>query len=448
MDVHMPEFLEEFASSVSTKKETLKEKIFKGTPNPLQRGFERHFKSHWIPLSETEKYSSKTSEVEIMAVDSSVYTNLLSTGGIFYVIRSLAVCRDQEKKLLETDAFFTKASFLESQLFVGRKMEMFEFLVAIDALKSGFKCCSILIDGSLYGRVSHVPIETKVEDQRLVLLHYFQVYRELLDLCKSEKILLMGVSKESRSTFYRDYLLKLIFEETLKSLDSSIDTADLHRLKPIFAETLDDEKTALRKFAKLHNKYGKRLDSVALILEELISSRPDYQLIMNYAQTPGYTQPLLLGPSARTARRLEACLKDPARYVRAHFPATVREKGKDFVDWASNILLNLAGFPGIISFYLLLDVRDSPIRIDIPCWDHIFARTGWPKPIDFDVDEVLKVMVTGYCGLDCYNLWLKNVDERVRLKKRVVDNLYFPFMERLFGEKIIRGRGYRRVKYP
>ncbi|MBS7632415.1 hypothetical protein KEJ15_02170 [Candidatus Bathyarchaeota archaeon] len=81
----MPEFLEEFASSVSNKRETLKEKIFKGTPNPLQNSFERHFESHWISLSETDKYSLKTSEVEIMAVDSSVYTNLLSTGGIFYV---------------------------------------------------------------------------------------------------------------------------------------------------------------------------------------------------------------------------------------------------------------------------------------------------------------------------------------------------------------------------
>jgi hypothetical protein len=444
----MPEFLEEFASSVSIKKETLKEKIFKGTPNPLQDSFKGYFESHWIPLSETEKYSSKTSELEIMAVDSSVYTNLLSTGGIFYIIRSLAVCRDQEQKLLETDTFFTKASFLESQLFIGRKMEMFEFKVAIDAIKSGFKCRNILIDGSLYGRVSHLPIETKVEDQRLVLLHYFQVYRELLDLCKAEKILLMGVSKESRSTFYRDYLLKLIFNETLKSLNSSIDAADLHRLKPIFAETLDDEKSALSKFEKLRHKYGRKLDSIALILEELVSSRPDYQLIMNYAQTSGYTQPLLLGPSARTARRLDVCWKDPARYVRAHFPATVREKGKDFVDWASNILLSFAGFPAIVSFYLLLDVRDSPIRIDLPCWDYTFARTGWPKLVDFNVDEVLKVMATGYCGLDCYNLWLKNVDERVRLKKRVVDNMYFPLMERLFGEKIIRGRGYRRVKYP
>jgi hypothetical protein len=43
---------------------------------------------------------------------------------------------------------------------------------------------------------------------------------------------------------------------------------------------------------------------------------------------------------------------------------------------------------------------------------------------------------------------LKNVDERVRLKKKTVDNIYVPYLEKLFGEKIIRGRSYRRVKYP
>jgi len=31
---------------------------------------------------------------------------------------------------------------------------------------------------------------------------------------------------------------------------------------------------------------------------------------------------------------------------------------------------------------------------------------------------VLKVLATGYCGLDCHNLWLKNVDERVRLRRK------------------------------
>jgi hypothetical protein len=444
----MPDFLEEFASSISGKKETLKEKMLKGKPNPLYASFEKNFKNHWVTIDDMGKFSVNPNELSVMAVDSSVYTNSLSTGGIFYVIRSLAVCRDKEQKCLETDTFFTKAGSLESQRFVGRKMEMLEFQAAINALESGFECGSILVDGSLYGRASHLPIETEIEDQELALLYYFQTYRELFDLCRKRRILLIGVSKESRSDFYRNYLLKLIFEEALDSLAQEIDPADLQKLKPIFTEILFREQTALHKFAKIRGRYGKKLDTVKLVLDELRSCRPDYQLIMNHAKTVGYTEPLLVGPSERMALRLEQYRKDPARYVRSHFRAAVREKGKDFISWASEILSSIMGFPSIVSLHLLLDVRDSPIRIDMPCWDYAFARTGWPKPVDFTVEELLKVMVTGYCGLDCYNLWLSNVDKRVRLKKSVVDTVYFPFMERLFDAKIIRGRSYRRVRYP
>jgi len=51
-----------------------------------------------------------------MAVDSSVYSNLLSTGGVFYVVRSLAVCRNVEQKLLESDSFSLKVVRLLSEI--------------------------------------------------------------------------------------------------------------------------------------------------------------------------------------------------------------------------------------------------------------------------------------------------------------------------------------------
>jgi len=444
----MPDFLGEFSSSIGSKREVLKTKMLKGTPNLLVECFEKHFKAHWVELDDVARYSAKPSSLGITAVDSSRYTNLMSTGGIFYVIRSLAACRNSERKLLETDVFFTKAGLLEAERFVGTKMELLEFQVAIDALESGFECGCLLIDGSLYGRISHLPIETPVEDQRLMLLHYFETYRRFLDLCKKKGILLIGVSKESRSTFYRDYLLKLIFDETFEGLGGDVDPLDLQKLKPLFSEALGNEKSALAKFAALEQKYGKKFGVLRLVFDELGCSRPDYQLIMNLAGSKGYTTPLLLGPSVRMALRFEQCWRDPVKYVRTYFPVTYRQKGKEFVKWASDILAGLTAFPGIVSMYVLLDKRDSPIRLDFPCWDYSFSRTGWPKPVDVSLDEVLKVMATGYCGLDCYNLWLKNVDERVRLKKRTVDTIYFPLMERLFDAKIIRGRGYRRVKYP
>ena len=92
----MPDFLEEFASSIGNKKEALKEKILRGKPNLLQDKFRKHFEPLWIPLENIGGYASNLSELSVMAVDSSLYMNLLSTGGIFYVIRSLAVCKNKE----------------------------------------------------------------------------------------------------------------------------------------------------------------------------------------------------------------------------------------------------------------------------------------------------------------------------------------------------------------
>ena len=442
----MPEFLEEFASSIGNKKEVLKEKILRGKPNPLQDTFRKHFEPLWTPLENTREFASNLSELGVIAVDSSVYMNPLSTGGIFYVTRSLAVCKGKEQKKLETNVFFTKSGLLEAHYYIGTKMEMLEFQVVIDALRNGFKCNAILIDGSLYGRAMHVPVETKIEEDRTAVLDYFKTYAELLDLCKKNDILIAGVSKESRATFYRDFLLKLIFSEELEKVD--IEAGDKQRLKAVFLETLDNEKTAFSKFKKLKVKHGSKLESVELVLTELASSRPDYQLIMNFAGKIGHTQPLVLGPSARAASRMRPFSSDPRKHVTNNFPITTREKGTEFVDWASKVISTIPSFPSFISFYLLLDIRDSPMRIDVPCWEQPLSKTGWPKPIDVNLQVLLKIMINGYCGLDAYNLWLKNVDERVKLKRRVVDEMYFPYMEKLFQSKIVRGRSYRRVRFP
>jgi hypothetical protein len=442
----MPDFLDEFASSILDQKDVMRERILKGKPNPLQSAFKEHFSVLWKTLHNIDEYTSNIGVLSVTAVDSSIYMNLMSTGGIFYVIRSLAICKNKESKKLQTNVFFTKSGLMEAHYYIGTKMEMLEFQTAIDAMKNDSECSAILIDGSLYGRAMHVPVETKVEEDRLAALEFFKTYEELLDLCKKKGILIAGISKESRATFYRDFLLKQIFVEELKKTD--IDAGDRQRLTAIFPEILESERTAFSKFRRLKQKYGSKLDTVELILIELASSRPDYQLVMNFAESIGYTQPLVLGPSARAAQRMRPFSLNPRKYVTTNFPITVREKGKEFVDWGSEVVSGIPNLPSFVSFYLLMDVRDSPIRIDLPCWEQPLSKTGWPKPIDSNIHDLLRIMINGYCGLDAYNLWLKNVDERVRLKRHTVDTIYFPFMERLFDAKIIRGRGYRRVKYP
>ena len=104
----MPTFLQEFASSVNGKREELRRKIFEGERNLLHDDFQQHFQRLWKPLDELSEFSLSPHDLDITAVDSSVYTNLLSTGGVFYIIRSLAVCKNKTQKRLETDVLYTK----------------------------------------------------------------------------------------------------------------------------------------------------------------------------------------------------------------------------------------------------------------------------------------------------------------------------------------------------
>lgn len=442
----MPEFLENFAETVNSKKDEMKEKILHGTPNHLQNSFRKYFDSYWIPYKKESYTPCSPKDIDITAVDSSVYTNLMSNGGLFYIIRSMATCREEVHKILETDVIFSKDEMYKTKYLIGRKMELLEFQVAIDSLKDGFDCKTVLLDGSLYGRAVHYIVETKTREEIPTLIKYFQVFKELLDLCKKRNILLIGVSKQSRSTFYRDFLLKLIFNENLERSDLIFEVK--RKLQSIFLEVLDNEQVALKKFDTLKKKYKDELEQIQLIMEELSSSRSDYQLVMNFANSTGFTQPLTLGPSARMARYFKKFNSNSRMYIRDRFPRATREKGDDFVEWASEIISQIPKFPSFSSFHILLDQRDSPIRIDIPNWDYSISEIGWPKPVKVNLDKLLKIMITGYCGLDGYNLWLKDVDRKVRLKKKIVDQIYFPYMERIFKEKIIRGRSYRRVRYP
>jgi len=442
----MPEFLEDFANIVNSKKVEMKEKILYGIPNQLKNGFSRYFNSYWIPNLKENNMPCSPKDFDIMAIDSSVYTNLLSTGGLFYIVRSMAACREKVHKVMETDVIFSKDELSKIKYLIGRKMELLEFQVAINSIKNGVDCKAVLLDGSLYGRAIHNLIETKTREEIPTLLKYFQVYKELLDLCKEKNILLVGVSKQSRSTFFRDFLLRLIFIEELKRGDLSQEI--IRKLDSIFFEILDKEKTALIKFDMLKKNHKNGLNQIELIFEELSSSRSDYQLVMNLANSIGFTHPLLLGPSARMARYFKKFQLNSRLYIRNTFPRTTREKGDEFVEWASEIISQIPNFPSFISFHLLLDKRDSPLRIDVPNWDHSLSEIDWPKPVDVNLEDLLKIMITGYCGLDGYNLWLKDVDQKVRLRKRVVDQIYFPYMEKIFNEKIIRGRSYRRVRYP
>lgn len=444
----MPQFLDAFIDEVSKKRDSLARKMAFGRTSDLDADLERLLLENWRPIP-----SPKGPDGEVAAVDGSLAIRPYPSGAIFYITRALAVLGKRRFRELEADAFFCKARPLEIREFVNRKMEWLELRAAIKAIREGdLWNATVLMDGSLYGRLLHFPRDQPAEGMRGFMLDYFKTFGELLELCRERSILLAGVSKESRSSFLRDFLLGSLFEEELRRLDGEAGGLKAE-LGALFEMALQDPFKAFSALRRIERAHGDRLEGVERILREAASARPDHQLIRRFAKAPGYTAPLELGAS-KPGSAMELIGRDPRAYARRYFREALLEAEDEeaFIREAAEILARIPRLPSMISFHLLPDIRDTPMRVDVPSWvcgiEHGISDLIGAKPIEADVSEIASILMGGYAGLRDYNVWLKRADEEVRLRRDVVDGLYSSALERVLNATIIHARGYRRVKYP
>ena len=434
----MPEFFDLYISDLLEKADSIKE-LYRGKSSKVYSLLKDAFESHWI--SKDLQYVSP-SDFSVLGVDSSAQQIVTPNGGIFYVVRSLALSRSKEYREFISGFDFTSDSIHKVRNIISRMMEWVEHKVVLQALDDGFRGF-VLLDGSIYGRMMHLPFETGFTNDRDFLLRYFETLIELLDSCKKENITIIGISKESRTAFFREFLVKEIAGKVGDELG-----IDRRRIDKLLSLALDNKKMAIVALKALE-KEGNDIDIVKGLVEELFSRKPDFQLILNYACSSGYTDPLLLGSSIRWKRAYKRILRDPDGFIRTRFPLSSRDK--DFVERASLILGKLRRMPAVISFHLLPKINDTPLRIDIPAWvfglDNNIMDVGWPEPASVDLDDILKLVSAGYCGLDNYNIWLKAVDEKVKLKREFFESLYLNKFEEVVG-RFATERGYRRVRFP
>ncbi|RLI77658.1 hypothetical protein DRP04_11090, partial [Archaeoglobales archaeon] len=287
-----------------------------------------------------------------------------------------------------------------------------------------------------YGRIAHIPIEINFVNNRAFMIKYFEAIITLFELCERKKVPLIGISKESRTSFFREFLIKEILNEMEK--DGRIKDAG-----KLLSLALDDKRKAIDEAEKLQD------ETIIKLIEELIHRRPDFQLILNCANSAGYTTPLLLGASLRWRREYDRIARDPEEFVISRFPLSSRKE--EFVRRASKIVREILNLPAIVSFHLLPSKNDTPMRIDIPAWffgiKEKISEVGWPEAVNVELGEILRLISAGYCGLDNYNIWLSAVDFEVRLRREIFENLYLPKFEEIVG-RFATPRGYRRVRFP
>lgn len=431
----MPNFLESYIKELNLKSERIRKEYSTNTELKVIIELKTAFNEYWI---NTDLPNSTPSEFSVLAVDSSSQHIVTSNGGIFYVIRALALSKDKRYRKIVADFDFTSDSMYEAMHIIHRKMEWLEHEVALEAINDDFEGY-ILLDGSIYGRLVHIPIETGYVNDRAFMLKYFETLIKLLESCRENGIPIVGISKESRTSFFREFLIKIVAEKLIDEIGLS--KAELERLLSL---ALDDKRRAVKELEKLkHSSIFKE------IMEELLARRPDFQLILSYAKSTGYTTPLILGASARWRRSYRRIVINPEGFIKSNFPISSRDG--DFVKWARSIVEKILDIPAVISFHLLPAINDTPMRVDVPAW--IFgikkklSEVGWPEEVDIDISEILRFISAGYCGLENYNIWLKAVDDEVKLRREVFENLYLSKFEEIVG-RFATPRGYRRVRFP
>lgn len=445
---HIPEYLDELISQIREKRDPLRQKIMHGMTSELDSDLGKELSRNWFPAIDVG-----APDKEVVAVDGSRGIRPFASGTIFYVARALAIYRGDSFRTLEVDAFLSKGKSTDIEVFVNRRMEWLEFKAAIKAIEDGnLSNVIVLIDGSLFGRLTHLPRDQPAEGMRSFMIDYFETYYQLLDLCRKRRILLLGVSKDSRSSFLRNFLLDKILENELNHLDIPL-SAKLE-LNRVFHEVFEAPAEAFEAFRKLKNIYDSKLHKVEQILWEAFAARTDHQLIRTYIDQPGHTIPIELSVSRRTSALIQELKTKPGGYVSKHFKESLLEapSPEQFRNRASETLSKIPGFPCMVSFHVLLDRRDTPVRIDTPSWslnrETTISELVGGRAVLLNVNSIVSLLLKGYAGLKDYNIWLKRVDEKVRLSNDIVDTIYSSALEKHLNLTIIHTRGYRRVKYP
>ncbi len=420
----MPEFLVDFIEDLNEKSS----RILKDFENKeINKFFEKLFHNYWV------NYNIETCSPSqnVIAVDGSRGSVPTSNGGFFFVCRALALGKEKAYKEVFTDFDFSNVQ--TQSAYIGRVMEWTEHSAPIMAIQDGFRGI-ILIDGSIYGRMAHLPMELKLVNNKGFMIEYFETFLKFLDLCKKNKILLIGISKESRTSFFREFLIKEIFKITI---------SDIGIRNRLISLALDSPKEAI----KLANSTGNK--KIIMLTEELIARKPDSLLILNNARNPGYSRPLLLGASVRWRRAGRLISKHPNKFIESNFPNLYEDK--NFLKHSQKIITKMLDFPAIVSFHILPTLSDTPMRVDIPSWyfdnETRLLDLGWPEVLKIDLDPILKLISAGYCGLSNYNIWLTAVDNEVKLSRKDFEDLYLKKFEEIVGKKATP-RGYRRVRYP
>jgi len=357
-------------------------------------------RKYWIPLPQ-----GRAGEYEAVGADSSVQSVNLSTGYTLLVVRA-CVAGAYKKRTLK--AYLTTGEVTELG---NRLMEDMENKILGETLSE-----VSFVDGSLYGRASHVPLQFRNDGFENFMLEYYKNYNSLISKSKKKNVKLIGISKSAGTTFLRDLVVKELYDEELQK--NGLDEEELQSL-PYLA--LDRKNQALKiAEEKLKNNGFER---AYRLIAELTRKRPDASILTNFGV--GMSVPVILGASARARRRYKE-LKSGKKSLDEIF------RGMDIDDSHTREVLEYLNTYAFVSFYISF----SPgflLRVDIPSFvigiQKKMQDIYWPQVIDNDMSDIISIVESEHGDGYVHNIHLYAADLDARLPYKEFMNKYYPLIE-------------------
>ncbi len=381
-------FIGEFVDELDRKKAQLT-RLF-GLDEKVQEEVEllgAELERRWRPLPEPKAVYEPE-----FSVDSSSAYRSLSNGLDFLIVRALMLgTGGYRRPLLRFEAIKGISEYSVASDFERVMRELIEIKIVLDNIEDIPDGGVVLIDGNLYGRYTHALREIGLAGWQHLPLELLDAMWKLYEECAERGIMLVGVSKFSKTRALTSALLP-----------------------------------------------GRSRDTGFLDVELLYRKKTG---------ETGCTEPLLLGEYGVDPRVKNTYGSQDRMRERLFRGVPERLHG-----FAEEVLEKVPSFPAIVMFHIIPRENAQPMRVDIPAsLIGLDKKISDVAPFEFvdwrHAEGVARQMAAAFGGRDVYNALLYIVDKEVRLSAKAVDTVYKSVLGRELGVHIEYDRSTRRFTY-
>lgn len=444
----MPHFLDLFLQELQEKREAFRRRLTGEEASELDGLLKKAFFREWRELP-----SPKTEDFHVIAVDSGRSMREYAAGSLMYICRAGAYTSwGKQYRRVVSNAHMISSPRERLIDLVSLRSEHLEHQVALEAVQTSSEVDLVLLDGSLYGRITHVPIAFNYPGERDLYLRFMQTFIRLLEECRKRKILILGISKDSVARHLTRLLLETVKVQVLQRLEQMLSASDFEQLNQ-YLETKDKQSVSAIRFLRNLSLGDSQEQLLWDLLYELRRPRPDFALIQAWTETAGYTTPIEPYPDMPLFKYES---KDPDDYVRRRFVNAYNDyqREEDFENWAIPVMQETFQLPTFVTFCAKLAHNDTPMRIDMPAFNaglptriSQISASRMLDPPPQRVTDVLKLLRGEYGGPELYNVFLVRADQEARLPMSDVTTLYEPLVEKELKIPLVPKRRDRRIQY-